>query len=186
MTIRWMTVATLLLALGALTGCDRGPAAGGVAVIDLDAVAKAMGRDKAINEQVQTYAKDQEAKLRELKSELEQQVSSAAEQLDKDASVEDKKSLNTLVLGARDQLTRELGHARQSAQQLRQQLVRDFAIEVQPMARRAADRRGLSVVLIKQAGMLVVAPEADITNDVIDMLQTKGPDVAPALPDQPQ
>lgn len=174
------------LALAALlmTGCDLVTGKGGVAVIDLDAVAQAVGRDKAITDQVQTYAKDQEAKLVELKAQLEQQVTTAAEKVKKEASDEDKQAVTALVLEARNQLSRELNQARQSAQQLRQQLVRDFAVEMQPLARRAADKRGLTVVMVKQPGMLVVSPEADITNDVIDMLQASEAPVAPALPEQ--
>lgn len=166
-----------------LSGCNFGKSSGGVAVVDLDAVAKALGRDAQINEQVQAFAKQEEAKLQELRSELEQQVSSAGEKLGEDASAADKQSLSALVLNARTQLSRELGQARQSAQQLRQRLVRDFAIEVQPLARRAAEQRGLTVVMVKQPGLLVVMPEADITNAVIDALQT-GKGVAPALPDK--
>lgn len=190
MTFRVMSkivvVVLAVASMGLLSGCEWGKSHGGVAVIDLDAVAQAMGRDKTINEKVQAYAKEREAKLLELKSDLEQRVTEEAKKLDKDASDADKQSLNALVLEARGQLTRELGDARQSAQQMRQQLVRDFAIEMQPLARRAADKRGLTVVLVKQPGMLVVAPEADITNDVIDMSQTTSPAVAPAMPEQQQ
>lgn len=177
----WSGLLLTGLAVLLLTGCELGQSKGGVAVIDLDVVASATGRDKIISEQVQEFARAQEAKLRELKSELEQQVNSASEKLDEAASVEEKQSLNSLIVDARTQLTRELGQARQSAQQLRQRLVRDFAVEVQPVARRVAAKRGLQIVMVKQGGLLVVAPEVDITAAVVDELQTGG-SVAPALP----
>lgn len=177
-------IAVVGLAMLGLGGCQWGKTAGGVAVVDLDAVAKTVGRDQVITEQVQIFAKEQETKLLELKSELEQQVTSASEKLGEDASDQDKQSLNSLVVDARTQLTRELGQARQSAQQLRLQLVREFAVEVQPIARREAEARGLTVVMVKQPGLLVVAPEADITDAVVQALgkQPGAASVAPALP----
>lgn len=176
--------AGLVLAMLTLAGCKLGGSAGGVAVLDLDAVAKAAGRDAEIAEQVRVYAREQEAKLQELKSELEQQVTSASEKLGEDASAADKQSLSALVINARSQLTRELGQARQSAQQLRQRLVNEFAKEIQPLAQRAAEARGMTVVMLKQPGLLVVMPQADITQAVIDALQSGGTSVAPALPDK--
>jgi Skp family chaperone for outer membrane proteins len=177
-------VAVVGLAMLGLGGCQLGKPVGGVAVVDLDALAKAVGRDKMITERVQEYAKEQEAKLQELRSELEQKVTTASEKLGEDASDQDKQSLNSLAMDARNQFTRELGQARQSAQQLRMQLVREFAVEVQPVALREAEARGFSVVMLKQPGLLVVAPEADITEAVMKVLskQPAAASVAPALP----
>ena len=174
-----------VLLLGILAGCNYGQSHGGVAVIDLDAVASAIGRDKAISEQVQAFAKQQETKLQALKSELEQQVNNASGQLAEDASAEEKQSLTNKIVEARNQLTQELGQARQSAQQLRQKLVRDFATEVQPIARRVAQKHGLQVVMVKQAWLLVVAPEVDITAEVIaDLKQAQRAPITPPLPEQ--
>ena len=181
---RVMIVVVAALAMLGLGGCQWGNAVGGVAVIDLDTVAKAAGRDKVIAEKVQAYAKEQEAKLQALKSELENKVTSASAKLGKDASDQDKQSLSGMVTDARSQLVRELGQARQSAQQLRAQLVRDFAIEIQPLAAKVAASRGLQVVMVKQPGLLVVAPEVDITAAVVEALGNKpaAASVAPALP----
>ena len=183
-TKRMAMVAVAGLAMLGLGGCQLGSSAGGVAVVDLDEVAKAAGRDQVIAEKVQAFAKEQEAKLQALKNELEQKVNSASAKLGEDASDQDKQSLNTLVIDARTQLTHELGQARQSAQQLRSQLVRDFAIEIQPLAAKVAASRGLQVVMVKQPGLLVVAPEADITAAVVKALakSTAATSVAPALP----
>lgn len=158
------------LVLILLSGCQPG-GSGGIAVLDLDKVAAATGRDKVIAQQIQEFAQEQEQKLKQLQSELQQQVTTANEQLSDQAGDEEKQSLNTLLAQARTQLTRELNQARQSAQQLRLQLVQEFTVEVQPVARREAEKRGLTVVMVKQPGLLVVAAEADITDAVIDHLQ---------------
>jgi Skp family chaperone for outer membrane proteins len=174
------------LALG-LSACEpTTPAVGGVAVIDLDAVAKAVGRDQVIAEQVESFARAEGVKLQDLKAELEQKVSGATAALGEDASDEAKQSVNTLAVEARNQLVRELGQARQSAQDMRTRLVREFAIEVQPIASRVAQERGFGLVMVKQPAMLAVTAEVDITGAVIDQLKasaaTGAASVTPALP----
>jgi Skp family chaperone for outer membrane proteins len=49
--------------------------------------------------------------------------------------------------------------------------VTEFKNEVTPVARRLAQLKGLSVVMIKQNGMIYIAPEVDITEGVIDEMQ---------------
>lgn len=173
-----------LLALILLNGCQPG-GSGGIAVLDLDKVAAATGRDKVITQKIQEFAQEQEQKLKQLQSELQQQVTSANEKLGNEAGEEEKQSLNTLLAEARTQLTRELNQARQSAQQLRLQLVQEFTTEVQPAARREAEKRGLTVVMVKQPGLLVVTPESDITDAVIDHLQAAS-SLQSALPGKEQ
>lgn len=173
----------------ALAGCQWGNSNGGVAVVDLDVVAKAAGRDALITEQVQDFAKEQEAKLQTLKSELEQQLTDANAKLGDAATAADKQAVNVMMVDARNQLARELGQARQSAQELRSRLVRDFALEIKPLAEQVAQARGLQVVLVKQPGLLSVAPEVDITTAVVQALSETAvppsvtpPLVPPALP----
>lgn len=167
-----------------VTGCEY-PNKGGVAVIDLDKISVSTGREKLIVQQVQAFAKEQEEKLNQLQVDLQQNVDSAKEKLSEDSSEEEKQSVNAMVLEARNQLTRELDQARQSAQQLKIQLVKEFTAEIQPNARRVAEERGMTVVMIKRPGLYYVAPEADITDAVIDSLQTENKDAdikAPAKP----
>ena len=63
-----------------LVGCNSG-GGNGLAVLDLDRVAAAIGRDKEIAQQIREFAQAQEGKLKQLQSELQQQVSSANEKL---------------------------------------------------------------------------------------------------------
>ena len=53
----------------------------------------------------------------------------------------------------------------------------DFRNEVEPVARRIAQKKKLAVVMIKQNGMLYIDPVVDITNGVIDELQQAVPSV---------
>ena len=83
-----------------LTGCNIGetpePAVGLVAVVDLDKVAQDIGRDKQINEQVQAFSKQQQAKLESVRGELRAALDEAKEKLgDKPKKEDEDFSLNT-------------------------------------------------------------------------------------------
>ncbi len=167
-----------------VTGCEQ-TTKGGVAVIDLDKISVSTGREKLILQQVQDFAKEEEEKLNQLQVDLQQTVDSAKEKLGEDSSEEEKQSVNAMVLEARNQLTRELDQARQTAQQLKIQLVQEFTAEIQPNVRRVAEKRGMTVVMIKQPGLYYVAPEVDITDAVIDSLQTSNKSAAIKAPAKP-
>jgi Skp family chaperone for outer membrane proteins len=177
----------LLLLAFVLSGCQPAPpSAGGVAVIDLDAVAVAVGRDKVIAGQVEAYAREEGQKLQQLRTELEQKVSGASAELGADASDEAKQSLNTMVREARSQLAREVAQARQSAQEMRTRLVSEFAREVQPVAGKIAQARGFTLVMVKQPSMLAVASEVNITDAVIEELKASDRGAASSVtPDLP-
>jgi Skp family chaperone for outer membrane proteins len=174
-------VLTCLVSL--LSGCNIGNQAGGVAVLDLDAVAVALGREKSINDQVQAYASEQETRLKSLQQSLQQQVTEAGGKLAADASDQDKRKVAEMVGSARTQLAGELAKARREAVQLRRKLVHDLAVEVEPVARRVADARGMQIVMLKQPSLLVVGPGADITDAVIDDMQTQSTTKAGSAPD---
>lgn len=175
-------VSAMLVLAAALGGCEPAQSRGGVAIVDLDAVAKATGRDTAMAGQVQAFASEQETKLQALKKELQAKVAEATKALGENPSPADKEKLVSTITSARNELNRQVAEARQAAQELRNKLVREFAQEIQPVARRAAEQRGTTVVMVKQPGLLVVMPEADITGAVIDALQADPRPVAPPLP----
>jgi Skp family chaperone for outer membrane proteins len=161
-----------------LAACERQapqapPPIGLVAVIDLDRVARAVGRDETIDARVQGYADQQSTELNRLRdrlrAELQQAQTTLADTESSDAG--GQAGLAELTARLDRQLQQEIARARQATDQLRVELVMDFKQEVQPVARRVMQARGLSVLLIQQNAMLYVDPAADITDAVIDELQ---------------
>jgi Skp family chaperone for outer membrane proteins len=173
MALRTKLVLPFALVLLLISGCELN-GTGGVAVIDLDRVASATGHAKTINEKVQQFATEQEARLKQLQSELRQRVSDAGKPGETESTGQPPTSSTSSddLAQARSRLTRELEQARLATQQLRQQLVREFTAEVQPIARAEAVDRGMTLVVVKQPGLIFVAPEVDITNAVIVRLKS--------------
>lgn len=178
---RQLLVVPVLLLL--LAGCGGGHSSGHVAVIDLDKIAAATGRDKLINERVQRYTKEQEKALTKLRDDSRAQIDKQQKQLPANASDEAKQKLAALTQNLEQGLRQEIAKAQQGAGQLRTQLAVDFRNEVEPVARRIAAQRGMDIVMIKQDALLYVDPQADITDAVIDDMQENGKKPPVSKPD---
>ena len=180
----WVVVVALVSA------CDRKlpptplPPSGLVAVIDLDRVARAIGRDEVIAARVQSYADEQSNSLNRLRDDMREQLLQVRAGFGDAPSDEQQQDLARLTARSDLQLQQEITKARQTAEQLKVDLVLDFKQEVQPVARRVAQARGLSVVLIQQNGMLYVDPDTDISDAVIDELQRLNPSTEPVAKNQ--
>ena len=167
--MRYTTGLLMLLALS-LTACEMDNS-GRVAVIDLDQIASVTGRDKVINESVQTFSKNQQVQLTTLRDQLRNNIEQEQKKLGKKPAKNKQEKVNQLTQTAELKLRQEVTKVEEAVGQLRVKLVMDFKKEVEPVARRVATQRGMSVIMIKQNGMLYVAPAADITDGVIDELQ---------------
>jgi Skp family chaperone for outer membrane proteins len=171
-------IAPVLLLL--LAGCGGGHSTGHVAVVDLDKVAAAIGRDKTINERVQSYTKEQEKALTKLRDDSRAQIDKQQKQLPANASDEARQKVAVLTQNLELGLRQEIAKAQQGAGQLRTRLAVEFRNELEPVARRIATQRGMDIVMLKQNDMLYVDPQADITDAVIDDMQQSGKKPVPA------
>lgn len=165
--------AGIVLIMGSLliTGCSSGARTGGVAVIDLERVAEATGRNKSIAGRIQDYVKQQETGLQKLRKELNSKLAAEREKVGKKPASKEQQRLGQLTADYEQQLRQEVNKVSQAADRLKVNLVTDFKNEVTPVARRLAQQKGLSVVMAKQSAMLYIAPEVDITEGVIDEMQ---------------
>lgn len=145
---------------------------GKVAVIDLDRVARALGRDEVINQRYQQSVTRMAEQLQGLQSNLITQITAEQEKLGEEATDEEKQGLNQFIRTADRKLKEARVRARNQEVRIRADLVSDFREEVQPVARRAAAKRGFSVVMLNQANLLYFDTAVDITDAVIDDLQS--------------
>ena len=158
-----------------LTGGTSSGSFGGVALIDLDRVAKALGKDV---EMAATVKADQDAAanhLQELTLRLQKQY-------------EDEKAGIGLILDETGkqkvaQLEQDLGRQLEGARQkvatdLRQKsldLVNGFRAEIVPHALAVAREKGLDVIVTNNASVIFhAAPACDITQSVIDRMRPSG------------
>ncbi len=166
----------------AISGCGEqsGAAAGSkqtgkVAVIDLDRIAKALGRDEVMTAQLQQQATQLREDLQSLQANLQGQLKTKQDQIGEDPTDQEKNDLTAMVQAAQRRYTQAASQADKTTRQRQFQLINDFRLEVTPPARRAASKRGLSVIMVRQANVLYHHPATEITDDVIDEMQGTAP-----------
>ena len=174
----------LLLLVGCTPSASTSPpvAQGGVAVIDLDAVAARLGADQQIAGSITTRQAALGAQLRELAKNYNEQLDAKrqAPAAAEDAGVQ----LASFEQTAAANLTEAKRRAEQNLAAHKVQLVRQFRDQIRPAARQIARERGLSVIVTKNDGLLFDFVETvDITDDVVAALlrpATAAPATAPA------
>jgi len=166
------------------TGCGWQPsgqqaARGGLAVIDLDLMAKTCGRTMEINDALKTRESALNQQLQQGLVSLRKQIEDKKTEFGESPTEEQQQTLAAMDQKAVAMLQQARREAQVKLEQYRQNLVAQFRNEVRPWAQQVAAEKGLSVVIPKNEGFLLsVDPGVDITADVIKVYQAKKP--APA------
>ena len=178
-TGRWMAIACL--GLGFTAGCNQSasvsssPSAGAVAVIDLDAIAQRLGSDKQILDSISKRQTSLSQQLVDLAKSYNAQIEEKKKTLAEPATEAEVK-----VASWQKQANANLNKVKQQAESdlknHQAQLIAQFREQIKPVARRVAQKRGLSVIVTKNDNVLYdVAPGADITEEVIADLIAASP-----------
>lgn len=164
-----------------LAGCSGAPD-GGVAVIDLAAVAKASGHDQVLDQEVARARQSLEGQLSQVAGDLEKQLQAEQTRLGGAAAAAKEKGFQELTAQARLQLAETRTQAQQKAQEFQASLVAQYRQALQPVAGKVARARKARVVLVTDASLLWFEPEADLTADVIAELRARPLDFPPKPP----
>ena len=182
----WMgSLAVGGLLAACLAGCNRpeGPASanrpaqnvlGAVAVIDLDAVAQKLGRDKAMSEAIQQHQAALNQQLANIKVSYEKEISQKQNEFGQSPSQEQVQLLSTMGRQASANLNQVQQKAKNDLSQHGAQLVQQFRDEVKPIARQVASEKGLSIIVTRNDTVVFdfTAP-VDITEDVIRKMRER-------------
>jgi Skp family chaperone for outer membrane proteins len=186
MSVRNWTLA-LSLGLGCLAGCEKGPAPvaappqakpiGGVAVVDLDSVAKQLGRDVEMNKAVEERLNVLNDKLGSLRKSLDLVVDEKRNDFGNEPNEEQQKLLTAIQERNGMQLLNSQREYQRDLALYKQQLIDQFREQAKPVLREVAAARGLSIVIPKNAGLLLtIDPATEITDEVAQkMLASQGP-----------
>lgn len=172
-----------------LTGCGQvgtsgSSARGGLAVVDLDKVAADTKRDTQLaaalelrqNSLNQIYKKNVESAKEQLSEKLHGFKSNGEELSD-----DEKKEMAGYERNAIGQLNQLRSKAQVDFEQYKQAQIAQFRAALKPIAQEIAAKRGLSVVIPKNEGLLLsVEPGVDITDEVSKAFREKYPQ--PATP----
>jgi len=170
------------ITLSVLSGCNQQAStaaeignvtAGKVAIIDLDRIAKALGKDTEIIAALQANEVRAKAKLRDLEASLKTQIKGHKDQIENSEDPQATGGIDVMVRNANLRLRQAVGTEQQNAARMQTKLANDFRQEVLPAARRAAVDRGMSVVIVRQANLLYYDSAVDITDAVVDDMQAQ-------------
>jgi Skp family chaperone for outer membrane proteins len=171
-TLRLTLSSGALLLAVILSSCTPAPSVpapkGGVALIDLDAVAKRLGREAAIIRELQDAGNPMGAQLTEARKELQAEFEKAKSDIGTKPTEADLQKLAELERNFNTQLQQKQQQAQQELNAKRVALVNRFREEVKPVALKIAAAKSLGAVLIK-TDMTILAndPDIDITDAVV-------------------
>ena len=182
MSIRHLSLlAVVSLGAALLSACNeqalpQAPGAGAgmaptVALVDVDAVARALGRDVAMREQLQSAGAELNTEVRDLAQELKDSFEAERQLLGENPSQEQREQLARMGLEAQTRVQRSQAAAQRKAQELQVQLARQIQDEVRPVAAAVARERGAQVVL-STTFVLWAEAATDITAAVIERMET--------------
>ncbi len=172
-----------------LTGCGTqfgGSSAstrGGLAVVDLDKVAAETGKNIQMKEFFQLQENSVKQQLTNAQASLNSQLEEKKKELGETPTEEQQREFAVLRSKASNALGNLQNQAGTKLSQYRQDQIAKFRTEIKPIAQEIATKRGLSVVIPKNDGLLLaVDPGVDITEEVIKAYREKrpAPTAAPA------
>lgn len=148
------------------------PNSGGVAIIDLDEVARQLGRDAVIKASLQQAESTLNQQLAVIQASYQNQVIEKRRGLGEQPTPDDETEVQTLEKQLGLQLQQVRQKAQQNLNQHRSQIINGFRDEVKPIATQVATERGLSLVVPKNEFFVFsFDPALDITTDVVAALR---------------
>ncbi|QDT32331.1 OmpH family outer membrane protein [Thalassoglobus polymorphus] len=151
---------------------------GGVAIVDLDEVARRIGRDKEMVDSIQTQAGALNKTLVAAQQSAVNQLNKAKSTANEDEQItnEEAQQFVRMQRNAQVQLTQLQQKARLNLNQHRQGLVSQFRKDAQPIAAKVAKERGFdSVVTRNDTVVFSYDKTVDITEDVIKQMSAEMP-----------
>lgn len=183
----WGVGCVLALGVAGLAGCgwqagtaSSSTATGGVAVVDLDEIARATGSKTRLDDMIKMREVNLNNALGKFNTDVSddikgkiQEYKDLEEQAGKELSPEEAKKLRSEVMQAQAKLQQARSKAQIDLQGFTEELKLTFRKQIKPIAQEVAEKKGFSIVIPKNEGLLLsVSPANDITNDVIVALQT--------------
>jgi Skp family chaperone for outer membrane proteins len=175
-TVFVLTAAVGFAGCGQFGGSSTSSSHGGMAVVDLDKVAAETGRNRELAQQIQVAGNTLNQQLAKTVENAKGQFEEKRKSYGEEPTEEQQKELAQWTNTANSQLTQIQNQARQKYEQFKQEQIAQFRSEIKPIAQEIAAKRGLSVVIPKNEGLLLsIDPGVDITEDVIKVMREKHP-----------
>ena len=136
-------------------------------MVDLEAVAKAMGRDAEIAQKVEQATENLNSQLIQAAQEMDKQLQKQKADLGDSPAPADREKYRQTELRVQQQIRNNKAIAEQARQAVRNEQILLFRKEVKPIAARIAQKRKATVVTIANQDVVWFDPSADLTAEVI-------------------
>lgn len=190
----WGVSCVLALGVAGFAGCGwqagtastSTPSNGGVAVVDLDEIARATGNKTRLDDMVKMREVSLNNALGKFNSDVSEdikgRIKDVQDELDgKELPPEEAKKLRAEAMQANAKLQQARAKAQQDLTSFTEELKLTFRKQIRPIAQEVASKKGFSIVIPKNEGLLLsVDPNNDITSDVIMALQSMSKSKQPA------
>ena len=148
-----------------------GVKAGGVAILDLDEVAKRFGCDKQMGTSIQQREASLNQQLASIKASYEKQIAERRQEFGDTPTDEQAKLLADIRRQAGASLNKVRQQAKNNLNQHGSLLIQGFRKEIKPIAREVAREKGLSIIVTKNDSVVFdYDTTVDITEGVIEKL----------------
>lgn len=159
---------------------------GGVAVLDIDEVARQLGVEEKVRVDLLTMQNNLNGELQKTQAALQNQMVGVERAAGQNPTEEQRRQ----ILATNQQLNAEFGRLRNQAQQTlaqeRVRLINEFRIKLEPIALKAAKAKGLDTVLMKVTPpVFTYSPEVDITQETAKLAIEAGMKVEAAAAPAP-
>lgn len=168
-----LRIVILSISLLLLTACEYLglPAENSILIVDLNAIAKATGRQEIMQKELEFANLKLSEQLKLVASKLEDNITEEKDKLGDSPSEDQKQQLTQLVTQAQKQLLDTKNLAVQQSTNFRSELVLRFRNEVGEIAQKIARRSGGKLVLVSNHETIWFDPTADITDEVIAVIR---------------
>jgi Skp family chaperone for outer membrane proteins len=160
--------------LAAQCGCGSNPprsTAGKVAVLDLDEIAKRLGRDVAMTQSIREKEAALNGEINARAAAIERQLNEKRKQLGPQPNEEQKRELPALEAQARQQVQALRTQAAGKLNEHRLSVIRQFREEVKIAAQRIAARQGIDLMLTRNDTVVFsYQPVIDITDEIVAVM----------------
>lgn len=152
------------------------PQSGRVAIVDLDEVAKRLGQDKEMTEELQSEVGKLQTGLAQVQNTAVQKLQQERAKLGETYSNEEAQQFLKTKNAVQLQLNQIQQRAQLQLNQSRQQLISDFRKQTQPVAAKIAKEKGFDTVVTRNDTVVFSFDESvDITEDVIKLMSAEMP-----------
>lgn len=153
---------------------------GGVAVLDIDQVARDLGVEENVRVELLTMQNNLNAELQKTQASLQNQMVGVEKAAGENPTEEQRRQIVATNQQLNAEFNRLKSQAQQSLAQERVRLINEFRIQLEPIALEAAKAKGLDVVLMKVTPpVFTYAAEVDITADTTKAAMDAGMKIDP-------